>query len=98
MTTFSADSLDYARAGIGGSERLKCGRETLDMTKSLHRKPGARQLAPWLCRTDARQVSDLPESRPFVLRVSELPWTDNSKEDISVSRRLTAHRSGRAIT
>src|SRR5437764_15239217 len=62
------------------------------------RQARLRQLTPWFCRADARQVSDLRESDPVfsgspTLRSS----TADLKKYFSVSRRLTAHQGGRFI-
>src|SRR5213075_1033042 len=47
---------------------------------------------PWLCHSDARQVSDLPS----LLRLFSAVLDRRFSRAVSASQRLAAHRSGRA--
>jgi len=56
--------------------------------------------AQWLCRSDARQVSDLPLNDPSTLTVYDRGGSETlgRKKDLqSASLRLAAHQSGTAI-
>src|SRR5215813_9779091 len=60
---------------------------------------GGKLFSPWLCHSDARQVSDLPEATQLELAVYDRQRTvgdrERNKVRCAASRRLAAHRSGR---
>ena len=62
--------------------------------------PGIRRLRLlWLCHSDARQVSDFPERSHLLFRSMTAPGRRPAHKEgqLTTSRRLAAHRSGKAI-